>query len=73
MGSNSQGYWGGKLMHRAGFDLTTQQMRRPHVLVEQVHHLNQCATLPLTSVSTSGFARLISRAPAELVGHGNDL
>ena len=46
MGSNSHGYWGDKLMHRAGFDLATKHMRRPHVLVEQVHHLNQCATLP---------------------------
>ena len=46
MGSNSHGYWGDKLMHRAGFDLATYHMRRPHVLVELVHLLNQCATLP---------------------------
>ena len=45
MGSNSHGYWGGKFMHRAGFDLAIYHMRRPHVIVEQVHLLNQCATL----------------------------
>ena len=43
---HSHGYWGDKLMHRAGFDLAINHMRRPHLIVELVPHLNQCATLP---------------------------
>ena len=32
MGSDSHGYKGGKVMHRTGFDLATENMQRPHVL-----------------------------------------
>ena len=46
MGSNSHGYWGDKVMRRMGFDLTTEHMQRPHVLVELVHLLTDRATLP---------------------------
>ena len=33
MGRNSHGYWDDKVMWHAGFDLTTEHMQRPHVLV----------------------------------------
>ena len=35
-------FMGRKLMHWARLDLATKHMQRPHVLVKQAHHLNQC-------------------------------
>ena len=45
MRSNNHGYWGDKVVERAGFELKPELMHRPYELDKLVHLLTDCATL----------------------------